>query len=100
MAGVVLARGGDLVTAPVMDEGDGEVPEGRLDLGVAGVGGRAVFPEDGIPQPVHTFDRPARLPQTQQIGRAGLIGKQGGDGIPLLLAQHLASAFADGTAVS
>lgn len=94
LAGEELASGGDVASAPAVEEGEGEVVgDGEGLWGVGGAGGRGVLGEDDVAQPMEAiFDPPARPPEAEQRWGGRLLGGERGDGVGGLVGQEGAGA--------
>lgn len=98
--GEALASGGARGAAPEAKEREGQVLEGGERLGsAADTAGGAVLAEDHISDLMHwVCEGPMLLPRPQQIRESGLLGRERGDGISGLVAEHLPCPLREYTA--
>jgi hypothetical protein len=94
VAGVVLARRGEVGVLPPVQQRDGQIAEGGEDLrSGTDVGGGRILAEDLVANPMLTiFDPPMALPEAEQLGGAGLVGPQRGEGVGGLVGQDFTGA--------
>ena len=95
VGGVVLAGSREVGVLPPVQQRDGQLAEGGEDLrGGTGVGGVGILAEDHVSQPMCTiFNPPMALPEAEELGGAGPLGVQGGDGIDGLVGEDFAGAL-------